>query len=355
MVDYWEAGMLKHYQAAEKRSSVPACVGIALIPDRESGSLRHTEKYASFLRISGALHLRIFDQPGENSCFKSMIGTMKKNVPAKSSPSKGVMTLSRWLVILLAICCHQLLYAASAEKTVLRSPDILKGEELTFDISFWLFKNAARSRMTFIKTGDTYVATLEAQTSGFIGFVTRHIKERMTSIMRFDARRGCLQPLSFQEEFTQGDRPRKRTVTFNHEKRILAVTYESATGKKKTITRKFFKHDCDDLLTAFYNVRLGYYGDPQKGSRFQVVIYTKEKASNLQIAFPEADKTVPQSPCRGTRYVVVTMDKDLTNMATRQLTGWLSNDRVPLCGTVEDAYLLGDLKVMLRERKIAGE
>jgi hypothetical protein len=280
---------------------------------------------------------------------------MQKSRSVKSRLPHGLKLLSVWLGILLAICCPQPLYAASAEKTVLVPPDILKGEELTFDINFWLFKNAARARMTFIKTGDTYVATLEAQTSGFIGFVTRHIKERMTSSMRFDARRGCFQPLSFQEEFSRGDRSRKRIVTFNHEKRILAVTYESTTGKKKTIIRKFFKPDCDDLLTAFYNVRLGYYGDPQKGNRFPVVIYTKEKASTLQIFFPEADKAVPQSPCRGTRYVVVTMDKDLTNMATRQLTGWLSSDRVPLCGTVEDAYLLGDLKIMLRERKIAGE
>ena len=280
---------------------------------------------------------------------------MKKSRPVTSKLPRGLTLLSGWLAILAAICCTQPLYAVSAEKPVLKSPDIFKGEELTFDISFWLFKNAARSRMTFIKTGDTYVATMEAQTSGFIGFVTRHIKERMTSIMRFDARRGCFQPLSFQEEFTQGDRTRSRSVIFNHEKRILTVTYESAPGKKKTITRKFFKPDCDDLLTAFYNVRLGYYGDTQKGNRFSVVIHTKEKASTLQIYFPEADTAVPQSPCRGTRYVIVTMDKDLTNMATRQLTGWLSSDRVPLCGTVEDAYLLGDLKVLLRERKIAGQ
>jgi len=280
---------------------------------------------------------------------------MKKSRPVTSKLPRGLTLLSGWLAILAAICCTQPLYAASTEITVPVSPDILKGEELTFDISFWLFKNAARSRMTFIKTGDTYVATMEAQTSGFIGFVTRNMHERMTSTMRFDARRGCLQPLSFKEEFTRGNQTRKRTVTFNHEKRILAVTYENTPGKKKTITRKFFKPDCDDLLTAFYNVRLGYYADPQKGSRFQVVIYTKEKASTLQIAFPETDKTMPKSPCRGTCYVIITMDKDLTNMATRKLTGWLSNDRVPQCGTVEDAYLLGDLKVMLRDRKIAGE
>jgi hypothetical protein len=35
-------------------------------------SLRRTTKYASLLRISGALHLGIFDQPGENGFFNSL-------------------------------------------------------------------------------------------------------------------------------------------------------------------------------------------------------------------------------------------------------------------------------------------
>jgi hypothetical protein len=280
---------------------------------------------------------------------------MKNNVPATPSPAKGVMILSAWLRILMVFCCTQGLYAAPLEKSAVRTPDIFIGEELKFDISFWLFKNAAHARMSLKKNGDTYTAAMEGETSGFIGFVTRHMHERMTSIMRFDTRRGCFQPLSFQEEFTQGDRTRKRTVTFNHEKRVLTVTYEGISGKKKTFTRKFFKPDCDDLLTAFYNVRLGYYGDMQKGSRVPVVVYTKEKASTMHISFPSGDKSVPQSPCNGTHYVVVAMDKDLTNIASKQITGWLSPDRVPLCGTVEDAYLLGDLKVILKERKISGE
>jgi hypothetical protein len=32
-------------------------------------SLRRTGKYASFLRISGALHLGVFEQPEENDFF----------------------------------------------------------------------------------------------------------------------------------------------------------------------------------------------------------------------------------------------------------------------------------------------
>jgi len=37
-------------------------------------SLRRTGKYASFLRISRALHLDFFDQPGENYFFNKLLG-----------------------------------------------------------------------------------------------------------------------------------------------------------------------------------------------------------------------------------------------------------------------------------------
>jgi hypothetical protein len=40
--------------------------GIALIPAM-AGSLRRTEKYASFLMISRALHLDIFEQPAKKT------------------------------------------------------------------------------------------------------------------------------------------------------------------------------------------------------------------------------------------------------------------------------------------------
>jgi hypothetical protein len=36
-------------------------------------SLRRTVKYASFLRISGALHPGIFEQPDENDFFSNLL------------------------------------------------------------------------------------------------------------------------------------------------------------------------------------------------------------------------------------------------------------------------------------------
>jgi hypothetical protein len=36
-------------------------------------SLRRTAKYASLLRISGALHLALFEQPGKDNFFSSLL------------------------------------------------------------------------------------------------------------------------------------------------------------------------------------------------------------------------------------------------------------------------------------------
>jgi hypothetical protein len=36
--------------------------------------LRRTAKYASLFRISGALHLSIFEQPGKNDFFSNLLG-----------------------------------------------------------------------------------------------------------------------------------------------------------------------------------------------------------------------------------------------------------------------------------------
>jgi len=48
---------------------------------------------------------------------------------------------------------------------------------------------------------------------------------------------------------------------------------------------------------------------------------------------------------------MLSMDKSTTNIASKKLIGWLAEDLTPLCGTVEDAYLFGDLKVRLKVKK----
>ena len=44
-------------------------------------SLRRTAKYASLLRISWALHLALFEQPGKNDLFSSLLEMQLDHVP----------------------------------------------------------------------------------------------------------------------------------------------------------------------------------------------------------------------------------------------------------------------------------
>ena len=61
-------------------------------------SLRRTSKYASLLRISGALHLGIFEQPAKNHFFSNLmehrntLGPRSKTAPL--STTKGVLVES---------------------------------------------------------------------------------------------------------------------------------------------------------------------------------------------------------------------------------------------------------------------
>ncbi len=244
-------------------------------------------------------------------------------------------------------------FGAGEDDAVFRLPATLEGEDLTFGVGFWLFKNAAHAHMSFKKAEEGYVASFEVQTSGFIGLITRNMKEVMQSTMRYDPQKRRLQPLSFQETITQGDRIRIKTVTFNYEKRIFTFTQEGTNKKKIEITGRLPKKDCDDLLTAFYNLRLGSYGPIKKGRDIPITACVKERPSRLLIVVPEQDKKAPERVCRGDYYMMLSMEKDLTNIASKKVSGWFDKDLVPLCGIIEDAYFFGDIQVIQKERQIA--
>ena len=225
------------------------------------------------------------------------------------------------------------------------------GEDLSYDISFWLFKNAASVRMTFLKTAQGYEATLEAQTGGIVGFITRHMHETMKSVMRFDQSKNRFQPLLFQEVFRKGERERKKTVEFNYEKKVIVITNEGTGRKKTVINKRLPKEAVDDLLSAFYNLRLGYFGEVKQGKNFSMKVWVRESPSNITMVFPERYEQADSKLCEGKYFAMLSMDKRITNIASKKLIGWLEEDLTPLCGTVEDAYLFGDLKVRLKEKK----
>lgn len=234
-------------------------------------------------------------------------------------------------------------------QTFLEVPFI--GENLSYTIGFWLFKNAARAHMTFLRTSQGYYeSVVDAQTEGVVGFLSRNMQETMKSIMRFDQEKGRFVPLLFQEAIRQGKRERQKTVEFDYDKKVILVTYENTGRKRKTIRKPLPKNDVDDLLSAFYNLRLGCFGKINQGKKVVIKVWVSETPSKISIDFPLPFDNTCSTPCEGTYYAILAMDRNTTHIASKKLIGWLTDDLVPLCGIVEDAYLFGDLYVRLKER-----
>ena len=80
-------------------------------------------------------------------------------------------------------------------------------------------------------------------------------------------------------------------------------------------------------------------------------VWVKEGPSKITISLPEHYEKADSKTCAGKYFAILSMDKSITNIASKKMIGWLAEDLTPLCGTVEDAYLFGDLKVRLKEKQ----
>src|SRR4030067_2499310 len=63
--------------------------------------------------------------------------------------------------------------------------EFFKGEELSYEIGVWLFKKVALGKLSFKEMGEKgrYLATLQGETLGTLGWVARYRAENYRSIM----------------------------------------------------------------------------------------------------------------------------------------------------------------------------
>ena len=77
------------------------------------------------------------------------------------------------------------------------------GEELIYNIGFWLFSHCGNARTKFEKTElpEIYRLSLEGHTVGFIDFLVGKLHYAYTSYAQFSAREDRLRPVYFQKNF----------------------------------------------------------------------------------------------------------------------------------------------------------
>jgi hypothetical protein len=234
----------------------------------------------------------------------------------------------------------------------------LVGERLTFNISFWLFSQAGSAVMSLKPMSGhpgIYEATLCGQTSGAIGFFTRHRLDTYRSAMQYDGRR--FRPLEFEEEVIIGGEVKKRrTTVFNYASGVIERRSALKGGgqeKYELPMRPGVVYD--DYLSGIYNLRSGAYGAMREG-RVYILNVPHKKGGTIRIELASREGNLKQLERERDKeakafFSHVVLDKDNLITGSGRLQGWFSSQGVPVGGIVEDVVFLGDVRGTLISRE----
>ena len=230
--------------------------------------------------------------------------------------------------------------------------EFFKGEELFYEIGVWLFKKVALGKLSFKEMGEKgrYLATLQGETLGVLGWVARYRVDTYRSIMEEIDGGRRLRSLSFEEDVKVGNKLRRRTHFFDYQKRKWIQVRQRKDGTKvKTEEEIPLGMVYDDFLTASYNFRYGVYGGIERGRKYTVTTFPKKGPSSheVRVASKEEEEKIKKSEKlkEGKEYFVkLFLDPELTHSKEGLIEGWLSKELCPTEGTIKDVILFGDVK-----------
>ncbi|SEA13930.1 Protein of unknown function [Desulfuromusa kysingii] len=168
-----------------------------------------------------------------------------------------------WLLLLMLPT-----FSYSSDVPTHHPVDSLLGEHFVYDISFLWFDHLAEGSIQLTQ-GDqpgTYLVVMQAKTLGAAAFFTRHRIEKYQTLMKIGPS-GLLRPLWHSSHTIRGQGE-------SRSEKITKKTFDYVSGRvryekiknHKTYTDQFFTMDKGqplyDILSALYNLRLGFYGQP---------------------------------------------------------------------------------------------
>ncbi len=229
--------------------------------------------------------------------------------------------------------------------------EFFKGEELSYEIGFWLFKRAALGKLSFKETEKKgrYMAILQTETLGVLGFIARYRVDTYRSVMEeLDGGRR-LRALSFEEDVKVGEKLRKRTHLFDYQRMRWVKMKQKKDGTLvKTEEEIPSGKTYDDFLTASYNFRYGVYGEIERGKRYSVPTFPKKGPSSYEVRVAtkeEEEKRKKSEKLKDEKdyFIKLFLDPEVTHSKEGLIEGWLSKDLYPIEGTIKDVILFGDV------------
>jgi hypothetical protein len=271
--------------------------------------------------------------------------------------------LSIIVAVLFTILCFSS-YSIASEAASQDSPEVLpyrdkpsigktfEGEELTYRIAFWWFSHAADGGIKIERDGDDYLITLYAETTGFIGWVTRYRKDIYKAYVEEINNGRRFRTKTFERESNISGRVRKSIITMDYENGIMKEKSWGG-GKEEKYKEEPIPEGVlyDDPLTAFYNFRHGAYGPIEKGREYTITTFPKEGVSNMYVRLlTDEEKTERLKEPDTVDYLAdIRIDKELFGSQTGEIEAFFTKELIPVSGVMKDMLFFGDVRGTLVE------
>ena len=268
----------------------------------------------------------------------------------------GLPILSLWPLVVTESKAQPANGSSQEQRTSIG--ESFRGEQLDYEMGFWLFRRAALGKLTFkeLETKGRYIATLQTETLGILGWVARYRVDVYRSTMEEIDGGKRLRSLTFDEEVTIGGKLRRRSHTFDHVRKKWIVQRLRKDGTVDRTVRTIPQGKIyDDFMTAGYNFRYGVYGSIERGKTYLVPTFPKKGASSYEIRVAPVEEEQQRRKSEKLKegkdlYVKLLLDPDLTHSSEGIVEGWLSKELVPVEGAIKDVMLVGDLTGRLVNR-----
>ena len=235
-----------------------------------------------------------------------------------------------------------------------RSIEGFLDEKFNYDIAFLWFKKAASGSFKLTREGDGYMAILEAETKGFIGFLTSYRRHIYRSHMSYLPDEKKLRVHFFERHVTIGKKVEKTLTRLDNDKGIIQASFfekgELVRVEDEPIPKGV---EYEDILSAFYNARIGHYGPLEAGRHFQIRTIPSEGESVIDVEILSRDEALQwrRDLMEGSeeKFIAakIRLPRKLFESKKGEVSALFNEALIPVQGVVKNYIGFGDMKCSL--------
>lgn len=234
------------------------------------------------------------------------------------------------------------------------------GEELVYEIGFWLFPHCGEARTRFSQAEDPglYRASLEGRTVGIVDVLLGRYRYAYVSYFEPSPKGGRLRPLRFELTKKRARKEFRRTIDFDYSRKEITFSQTADNGEyqeKKIPMKEGIIYE--DYLTLFYNFRHGLYGSLEMRRTYHLPLHIHEGMNSVDLFITSSQEAERRRRKESDKvgkdfFLRFRVNQEDVSSTSGDIEGWLSRDGVPVKGTIKDVILFGDLWGNLVHRKV---